>query len=456
MTAHIQPVRHILRRAEGLMTALVMMVALLAASCSSNNSGDARDLLGTVPSDAGAVIMVNVKDVLEKSGFKVKDGVVTPPAEVSASLDSVADKDQVETIKALFAGDAGVAFGAAVVFFADQPYLTMILDDPAKTRKFIAEKTGKEFVETDGVELSGSYAIKGNQLWVAGSSAPRPDQINKFATLTEKQSCLSSKYAESLASLDHDFNAIADFAGLARVMGSQGPGMAREVAQASMIANAIFEDPSYLSLTGDMEKKGVKFNLTLLNEDCKPAKYLLPAGKVDADAVKALGGTGNYAWAVDVPSKLIKKIKTMASAFGGDLPPSVLGLLDPIDGTIAGMGVNASDDYAMVVTTTGDGTGDLTSMLASMGAVTREGKFVKVSNGDRKVVGPITADKAASMLKGAVAGGVFSDPQAAEGITSVSVIARLSDGGLNVEITVEGEPDKFMNKKTLSSDRLID
>lgn len=444
MTTKSSLASRIAGRAAACLTAIVIMVALMATSCSNSNSGDARDLLGTVPSDAAGVMVVNVKSVLEKTGFKVKDGVVTPPEEVKKSMDESSDKDSMESLKALLAGDAGVAFSAAVAFYADQPYLTVILDDPAKTRKFIAEKTETEFVETEGVEISGEYAIKGNQLWVAGQSSPRPEQINKFVTLSEKQSYLSSKYADQLISLSNDFNTIADLSNLSRVLGMQSRSLAREVGQASMIASAIFEDPTYLCLTGDLDKKSVKFNLTVLNEDCKPAKYLLPAGKIDADAVKALGGTGNYVWAVDVPAKLIKKVKQMASAFGGSLPSSVLGLLDPIDGTIAGIGIDSADDYSMLVTTTGDGTGDLVSMMSSMGAVTREGKFVKVTNGDRKVTGPITAQEGASMLKGAVAGGIFSDPQGSNGVTRVSVVARNSDGGLNVEVTIEGEPEKFM------------
>ncbi|MDE7160936.1 MAG: hypothetical protein K2O24_08875 [Muribaculaceae bacterium] len=441
-----RPARLLAKRAEGLLAALVMIVAMLASSCSDTNSGDARDLLATVPSDAAGVMVINVRTVLDKTGYKVKDGVVTPPADVKATLDTIKDKDEAETLKALLAGDAGVAFSAAVCFYADQPYLTLILDDPAKTRKFIADKTGVEFVETDGVEISGDYAIKGTQLWVGANYAPRPDQINRFETLSEKQSYLSSKYADKLTALDHDFNAIADLSGLSRISGYGRGSMTRQAAQLSMIASAIFEDPSYICLVGDLDKKASRFNLTLLNDDCNPAKYLLPAGKIDAAAVKTLGGTGNYAWAIDVPSKLIKKIKTMASAFGGDLPPSVLGLLDPIDGTIAGIGIESTDDYAMLVTTTGDGTSDLTSMLADMGAVTRDGKYVKVTAGDRKVTGPITAEQAASLLKGAVAGGVFSDPQASHGVTRVSIIARNTDGGLNVEITVEGDPEKIMKK----------
>lgn len=446
MTTQSSRVRRIAGRAGACLTAIVIMVALMATSCTNNNSGDARDLLGTVPSDAAGVMMVNLRAVLEKTGFKVKDGVVTPPEEVRKSMAESGDKEGMESLKALLDGDAGVSFNVALAFYSDQPYVTMILDDPAKTRKFIAGQTKTEFVETEGVEISGDYAIKGNQLWIAGEYAPRPEQINKFATLGEKQSWLSNKYADKLTSLSHDFNTIAGFSSLSQVLGMQSRSMAREVAQASMIASAIFEDPSYLTMTGDIDKKSVKLNFTVLNEDCDPAKYLLPAGKIDAAAVKALGGTGNYIWAVDVPAKLIKKVKQMASAFGGNLPSSVLGLLDPIAGTIAGIGIDSADDYSMLVTTTGDGTGDLVSMMSSMGAVTREGKFVKVTNGDRKVTGPITADQGASLLKGAVAGGIFSDPQGSNGVTRVSVVARTSDGGLNVEVTVEGEPDKFLKK----------
>lgn len=408
----------------------VLMIVL--AACSGKSSGDARDLLSTVPADAGAVVVVNVQSLMEKAGFKFKDGKPVPPAQADRWIDSVGDPDMRRALHRLATGDLGMAYEAAVAFVTDQPYVTVLLDDPDRMRAGLDSLLHVTLTERDGVWVGEGWAIKGNQMWAALQYEARPEVINRFAELSEKKSYLSNKVADSLTELSKDFSGVADIPAIIHLATSRRAMSPSQVGMLSMALSALFDNPSHLSLSGDYGKdEQLSLTIGLLNDDYAPAKYLLPVGKVDADAVKAVAPAADIIAAIAVPSKLIDSLEKMASSFGGALPADISELLRPIDGTIVAATDPGKDAFTLTIGTTGDGTSALQNMLATLGSVVREGKTLRVNSGTMEG-GAMKSAQFADLLKGTVAGCVVApvSPDAKPAM----VLLRPASGSLEMEI----------------------
>ncbi len=401
-----------IRRGSLLSSAACLTLAVLMAilgGCSKQSSGDARDLLATVPADAGTVMVVNVHSMLEKTGFKFKDGKPVPSAQTSQWIDSIADPKAREIFKALAEGEMGLAYNAGVVFLADQLYVSVLLDNPDLMRQRLNSAEHINLTETSGVWHDGRFAIKGNQMWWAAQYDVRPETINSFADLSEKKSFLSNRQADELASLKNDLYGVGDLTSLTRMAVTRGLMDPQTAGMTSMALSMIFDTPAYLTLTGNYTPdKEVSFSVGVLDKEFKAAEYLLPAGKVDPGAIKETAPKAYGYGAVCVSSKLIDKVMKMASSFGGALPQDFTDMLKPIDGTIAFAMGSDMMGFTVLVQTTGDGTSALHNLLSSFGSVTREGKNLRLTSGTIEG-GDLEGAKSAELLKGAVAGMVYSD-----------------------------------------------
>lgn len=426
------------RRAAAIPMLLAALVMIIVSSCSDSTSGDARDLLSTVPSDAGAVAVFNVRQMLEKTGCKVADGKVTMPEQMARSIESIKDPGEREMLKAVMSGDAGLALEAAVFFYADQPYFTALLDDPVKARTFIEKHEKVKMQDTDGVALAGNFAIKGNQLWMSMQYEARPEVINGFEGLSEKQSYLSLDHAESLASTSHEINAIGDMAAMNRILATYGLVRRGDLNSLSMFTSTVLRNPAYITLSFNIVKKeGAHIQLGFLDGEGKPAKYLLPEGTIDASAVESLGGSAETVGALDVPARLIDKIREMASSFGGGLPAQIVGVLKPIDGTMAMAGSLEANSYRAVISTDGNETSELQSLLASIGDVKRDGKMLRLTVGETAPApaakSVIDVKEAAKLLKGSIFG-VVTRPAGMKGLEQATVLVKPRSGSIVVEI----------------------
>ena len=421
--------RRMAARAAWLTLGVIMIVL---GACSEKSSGDARDLLSTVPADAGAVVVVNVHSLMDKGGFKFKDDKPVPPTQVKEMIDSVDNVDVRQTLHRLASGDLGMAYEAAVAFVTDQPYVTVLLDNPDRMRAGLDSMLHTSMTEQSGVWINDKWAIKGNQLWVALQYEARPEVINKFADLSEKKSYLSNDGAESLTELKNDFNGVAEIPAMIHLATSRGLMRSSEVGMLSMAMSALFENPSYLSLRGDYGKdEQLTLTLSLLNDKFSPAKYLLPVGKVDGDAVKKVAPAADIMAAIAVPSKLIDSLNKMVSTFGGGMPAEITEIFRPIDGTIVAATDPGKDAFTLTVATTGDGTSSLQNMLATLGSVVRDGKTLRVTSGTMEG-GAMTSDKFADLLKGSVAGCVVA-PVSAKAKPALFLL-RPASGSLELEI----------------------
>lgn len=410
----------------------VMMIVL--AACSDKSSGDARDLLSTVPADAGAVVMVNVQSLMEKGGFKFKDGKPVPSAEATRWLDSLGDAETGQALHCLATGDLGMAYEAAVIFMTDQPYVSVLLDDPDKMRAGIDSIFHTPMTQQDGVWIGNRCAIKGNQLWMTMQYEARPEVINGFAELAEKKSILSKKVSESLVELKKDFNGVGDLTSLISFARNRRIMDMSEIGMINMALSALFENPSYLIISGDYSKeKLLTVNVGVLDDDYNPAKYLLPVGKVDTKAVKEIAAAADIVVALAVPSKLIDRVQKMASSFGGALPPNMAEILRPIDGTIVGATDPGKDAFAITIATTGRETSSLQNLLATFGSVVRDDKTIRLTSGIMEG-GSITSDRCAELLKGS-AGGLVMGPLH-KGADPTVILFRPVSGSLEMEIRV--------------------
>lgn len=420
---------------------MAMVLSVMLTGCSGNSSGDARDLLATVPSDATFVGVVDIKGLLKATGSKTDGGSITAGPMLQDAIGSISDEKRRAEIDAVMQGESGVSMTAAVLVITSRQYMLLMVDDPEKARKFFAARD-EELTENDGIASNRYAALSGNKLWISLDNSISTDEIRGFVELSEKQSYASSAGADRLVAMEHTFSGLGDLSGISRnsMVSRQLPGF-------SLVLSTLFASPEYLGVTADVTEDTAKASVSVLDEKFKPARYLLPAGSVSKSVVSSLGGTAETVVAFDIPSKLVRKLIDLASSLGGGLPVDVSGLLEPIDGTLAVAMNQDAGNMRGVVTTTGERTSALFDMLGSFGTVTREGKSLRVISGG-EVKGALQLSEAAKLLDGTVGGLVIEDSEAMkrDGIRRTVITLTNADNGLQLNVDVTFDPEALAAK----------
>lgn len=412
--------------------ALLLLSVLLLASCSKDKSEKAEALFSSVPEKAQAVVLFDIEKIADDFGS------------VDALFARLPKGDTPEGAQAKELLAAVDMTGYAVIF-ADgfHWYLTALLDDPsAFMEKYSKIEKGGAFAEKNGVNVLHNVAVKDDQLWIKlNGNDVDPLDIKGYAALTGKDSFMACKYHEKMMESGRDVAFLGSLGGLiSQVVKGQS-----DAAMSQLALSTLFKDAQFLGGTVAFDKGKGEAAVEVLDSKFGLAPFLLPAGTVDVNTVKQLGETADLVGAVAITSKLVDKVASLGSAFGGTLPDVYLNILRPLDGTIAVCGGTAAGSMSGVVTTNGSDTSALFGMISSVGnmSVKKEGNLVIFNQGE-PVAGRLNVAEQADLMKGAMAACVSTAPQqmAGQGISRIFVALYPDKGSVRLKCTFFGTDPK--------------
>lgn len=383
------------------LTLSICVLAMVAISCSKDKSADIRDLLKGVPADASAVMIVNSGEILEDAGCKVKDGKAELSEQMNQMLDKASKEGRTATpFKELLTGEAGCDV-SAVVCFAEgfNAYISGMIADPVKFKAWAEKATGKAAESEGDVTVIDNIGIKDNRFWmtISGANYIKAEEVSRFASLSDNTSFLSNEYAETMCKSDDDITGWGELKGFSKVFGG---GSSKPDFMYNLILSTLFDDAQYIVYDFNFEKGKAEGSAKVLNSKWDEAKFLLPMSKIDTGTVKLLGDKSDVVAAIALSRKLMEKVEEVAKSFGGGLPAAIMSQLKSIDGTACVAMTEKADMQEGIVTTTGEGTADLISMLNSFGTVTKDGKLIKISS--KPVEGKLSVAAAADSFKDAM------------------------------------------------------
>lgn len=428
---------------------LLLAVVLLGLNSCKKETVDVTQLLSTVPSSAAGVVVMNLEDMLEDAGCKIKDHVVTPSPEVLKLIDQVSSQDKKQFMMMLD-GEGGVEPKAAVVFYdANRVYLTFALYDVNKFIEFVETNNGAKFTEASlGVKVNGNVAVKGAQAWVniGSNRSVDADAISAYASLGSSQSFLVTPNGEKLLTEEDDIRGWAMINTFVNEMMSRS-----DRSMFTLGLGFLFEDAESVRFKVDFDKGEIESEAVVLNDKGKPAKYLLPTEKVDVSTLKTLGENCEAMMAFTVNSKLIKKFDQILSAFGGSFFGNLNYMFKNVDGTIGFIsGSNNMEAVSGVVTTKGDVSKELKDLISNQIApVSQDGKYLRFSKGN--VTGSLNVSECADELKGSCLG-IVSDASglnsvgynenAVSGFKNLVLKFKPESGGLEIELEIKTSDPK--------------
>lgn len=425
--------------------ALAMMLPALN-SC-KKESVNTTDLLSTVPSSSSVVVSINVQSLLKKSDCKVDGADIVPGAEVKAWLDKAAStgSKKGEIANILLSGESGIDPVGAIYFKdAYNDYFTVAIANTNKFKAFIEKENDATF-ETAGndVEVCGNVAIKGAQAWIAEGTVIDPKAVANFTVMQTGQSFMSKDYADKLANMTSD---IVGWGEINKLVANQLGFSERSTMR--MALGMMYDDAQSVFFTVDMLKGEGKANVSVLDKDGKPSKYLLPSDKLDIETIKKTGDKANMIVGIYLSKDLIKKVGDMLSSFGGSQMEKAIKAMGSIDGTAA-VSLGNLDDFENsmrgVVTTDGKAGLDLMQMISGIAPITKDGKLVIFSKG--QLDGSLDVATDADLLKDATMGMVLNLQSTTLGgpdLELKTLVVRMvpKSGSLDCELTVKAADDK--------------
>ncbi|MCH5230232.1 MAG: hypothetical protein J1F43_00370 [Muribaculaceae bacterium] len=436
---------------KNILTFSLMAMVLLAFNSCKKETVDVTDLLKSVPSSAGSVVVINIEGLLEDTGCKIKDHVVEPSKEIKDLITRTTTTNQKDFMM-LFDGSTGIEPKGAVIFSdANRSFLTFALYDVDKFCSFVEKNVGGSFSEEgSGVRVCGRIAVKGAQAWIClpvGKNLD-PDGIAAYSSLAASQSFLVTPMGEELLTDESDFRGWSMLdAYFNQMLNRQN----RTIM--SLGLGFLFDKPESIKFKADFKKGEFEAEAMVLNDKGKPAKFQLPMEKIDVNTLKSLGGTCQGMMAFYLSPKMVKKFEELGNSFGGALFGDVTGVLKNVDGTV---GIVASgedlenESVNGVLTTKGDVSMDLKEFISqNLGSISMDGKFLRFGKGT--VQGNLSTDEAAEALKGSIFGVVVDTEQLANiGFPVVSakgfkwVELKMSPESGSIELEVEA---KTVNEK---------
>lgn len=404
-----------------LMLVLAVIVAIFSLSSCSDKTADSSDILKTIPKDASAVVVVNLESLLEQTGLKVEDGNISASKPLLDKISEIKDAKLRRVLEEFSKGEFGIDPSVAVFYQVGYyGYLTGFLSNTDNFRNRIEKHLDVDFSDEDGMYVAQNIAVVSNRFWVClNQNSIDSKEVKHFLSLDASESFLKNKNSESLAEVSSDFQGWASISGLMR--GAELDFQQSATAQVAL--QTIFEDPSSIAISADVEKDEVKVEATVLNEKGKLAKYRFPVQKIDLKTIESIGGDATALVAVSAPNQMIKQLIEDTSSKS----PSVFGVylqaLSNVDGTIA-LAIGENEAVKGVVTTDGSQTSELSNMLQLSGVDTaKDGDKLLINKGE--VAGSHKVADMASMLEGAslgfVSGAKFGDITEGDGLGAITL-----------------------------------
>lgn len=412
---------------------LLLAVLMLGLGSCKKETVDVSELLATVPSSAAGVIVMNVEDMLEDVGCKIKNHVVTPGKEVLDIINKNTSLNR-QDFMMLLDGETGIEPKGAVIFYdANRTYLTFALYDVEKFVKYVEEKNGGKFIEEgNGVKVNGQIALRGSQAWMILNKKRNidADAIAAYATLGNSQSFLVTPNGEKLLVEEDDIRGWAMINTFVNELLNRS-----ERSMFTLGLGFLFEDAESVRFKVDFDKGELESEAVVLNDKGKPAKYLLPSEKIDVNTLKSLGENCEAMMAFTVNPKLIKKFDQILSAFGGSFFGNLNDMFKNVDGTVGFIsGADNMETISGVVTTKGEVSKELKDLISNQIApVSQDGKYLRFSKG--AVSGALKVAECAEDLKGSCLG-IVSD---ASGLNSVGYNENAVPGFKNLVLKFKPE-----------------
>lgn len=438
---------------KNIMLYLSLLLLVVATSCKKDTESVAN-LLNTVPSSAGGVVVFDLEGLIKNTGSDIKEHQIKPSNDLEEIISTMSPSDR-KDFNVVLDGSSGIDPKSAVIFYdSSRLFLTVLLYDEEKFCEFVEKNAQQKFEENaGGVKILGNTAVKGAQAWMLLSSGRRidPDAIASYSSLKSSQSFLVTPMGEKLLTEEDDIR------GWALLGASLDEFLSRSQRMMfTMGAGFVFENAESLKFKVDFKKGEVEGSVVILNDKYEPAKYLLPTEKVDVSTLKGLGETCDAMMAFTVNSELIDKFDKLGTAFGGALFGGISQILKNVDGTIGiiGGGNNIGENFEAlsgVITTKGEVGQELKDFISeNMGAVSVDGKYVKFSKGN--VSGNLSVAECADELKGCCLGmvvdlsgvkGMGYDSSIPNGLKNLAVKLEGESGGVKIEIEAKtSNPDE--------------
>ena len=438
---------------QSIMTGLILSLILSFASCSNSNSGNTSELLSTIPSDVSVVATIDLEDILEDMGCKVDDSSIKISNELQAVLNSSHHGELSKIIEDI--KDGGVHPSVVALFIEGyNSYMTGFLSDTEAFKQKISKEFNEEF-ETEGeLATCGNVAVVGNRFWISLSSRNSivSSDIKHFISLSEKQSLISNKTAvETLEDQDHDITVWGDIKGC---LNAAQLDFAVKGAT-NMAIEGAFADASYIVAGADFDKGKLSAEMTVLNSKGGIAKFLFPTGKIQAETIRKMGVASDAIFATAITHDMIKLLKENTQSQGFSMIGLAANLMSCIDGTCAAA-TDIDGNIAGVFSTSGNDVAALSEALSQYGfKVTKDSNLLRFSQG-APTSGDLSAEDAASELKGNAAGVYISGhllKDYSDGKIS-SIVATLSPekGGLSLKLTISSTNPKENILTTLIRD----
>lgn len=429
-----------------LLACLFAVTCMVMASCTSDKSADAGELLATVPSDASLVATVNIAQILDKTGCKVDGSDIIPSKELEEMLTKQGHSKDDSIAVAFLHGQTGIDPTVAVVFqLGYNIYVTGVAADPQAFKAAIEKYGDCTFSDIDGIQTGGNAALSANQFWLKldGGNIDA-GEIKRFKALAKSQSFLSNEYSEKLSTIESDLSGWGNIAGLFNTAGLDFETRAGVQVGLQMA----FDDASAMAFSVNTGKKDFTAETSVLNSKGHPAKFLLPMDAVDVKQISSIGGKAQYLGAVGISGKMLDKLRKDTESKS----PSVFGLflqqISGVDGTVAVAWSNGA--LKGNVLTNGDNITTLTDMLKSYGlSSSKNGNLVDFQT-ETPLSGSLDVATAADALKGAVAGfttaemGEFTGKPSDGSVMTLTLNPNGNSLKLKLKVTTEGKGKSFI------------
>lgn len=382
---------------------LIGMLFLVILTGCKEDTAAVSELLSTVPSSAGGVMVIDLERLVKATGSKVDDHKIIPGKELQECINNYG-KD-LNDLKGFLAGDSGIDPKAAVMFYdSGRAYITFLLYDENKFINYVETNESGHFQETaSGVKLLGNTAVKGTQAWICVSNGRRVDDegVASYSKLKDSQSFLVTPMGEKLLVEESDIRGWGLLGTYYDEMFGSSQRMMMGVA-----TGLLFQDGESLSFQIDFKKGKFELKARVLNDKYKPAKYLLPMEKVDVATLKGLGESCNAMMAFTLTPELVGKFEKLGTTLGGALFGNLSVMLKNVDGTV-GLAASTDNDITGLITTKGEVSQDLKNFVSqTFGAVSEDGKYLKFTKGT--VTGDLSVAECAESLKGSCLGLVMN------------------------------------------------
>lgn len=431
-----------------LILSLLLMLLPALTGCREERTANVSDILSTVPSSAGAVVGLNLNSILVKAGCKIEGSKIIPGKELEKLLSSSKGAGQFngkannDALRKLLEGKSGIDPNGLIIFTdAYDTYITGVLADTGTFSSFIQENTGTAFADAgDNVKVSGNVAVSGAQFWMIMADSIDAKAIKNFTRFELSQSFASLPNSAEIANMTHDM------VGYGQIKSFMRSGLLPnffDPTYFNLISGILFDNATSLSFYLDFLKGAVKAKTLVLNKEGKPAKYLLPADKLDMGVFDRLPQQANALAAIALPKSLIKKIEKTSQSLGGNMLGNMQPVISSLDGTTAIALAELEEpekNLTAIISTDGKPSLELMNLLSMLGNTQKDGKYVRVSNG--VVSGKIDVKKASDQLKNATMG-VVVNPNTeslkgtAVGIKTLALSLNPESGSISINIEAE-------------------